>query len=270
MSKAAQLRAALLALLEEHRADNALPTCGRFLFYELVARAIISKRPTGKRRADQDMTDALTDLRESGTIPWQWIVDETRSLEDYSGYSTIEEGVLQRLNSIRLDPWDAEVPLILCESRSLAGCLRPLAYEYGIKSAPTNGQCAGFLHTDIVPILKPRQRVLYLGDFDLAGNDIEANTHRVLKREVGELEWERLALTREQVERYSLPTIIKHDRRFKNGGAHDAVETEALSQRIIIDIVRTRLEELLPESLESVQERAEQQRAVIQRTLGGD
>lgn len=64
MSKAAQLRVALLALLQEHRRDAALPTSGRFLFYELVAHGIIPKQPTGKRRADQDMTEALTQLRE--------------------------------------------------------------------------------------------------------------------------------------------------------------------------------------------------------------
>jgi hypothetical protein len=63
MSKAARLRLSFLSLLEEHRRDGALPTSGRFLFYELVGRGTISKTPTGKRRADQDMNDALADLR---------------------------------------------------------------------------------------------------------------------------------------------------------------------------------------------------------------
>jgi hypothetical protein len=80
VSKIGTLRSALLELLEEHRRDGALPTSARFLFYELIARGIISKQPTGKRRADQDMSDALTDLREDGDIPWGWIADETRSL----------------------------------------------------------------------------------------------------------------------------------------------------------------------------------------------
>jgi hypothetical protein len=267
-SKIGRLREALLALLAEHQRDDALPTSGRFLFYELIVRAIISKHPTGKRRADQDMTEALTQLRENGDVPWDWIVDETRSLEDYSGLASIVEGVLKRLAYIRLDPWKADVPLILCESRSLAGCLRPVASEYGVRIAPTNGQCGGFLHTDVAPTLKPWQRVLYLGDFDLCGNMIEDNTRRVLEREVGELEWERLALTEEQVTEYDLPRITKNDRRFKNGGGrHEAVETEALSQRLILDIVRARLDELLPESLETVQERAERERENLRNRL---
>ena len=48
-----------------------------------------------------------------------------------------------------------------------------------MRIAATNGQVGGFLHTDVAPVLNDSARVLYLGDFDLAGNDIEANTRRV-------------------------------------------------------------------------------------------
>ena len=117
-----------------------------------------------------------------------------------------------------------------------------------MKIAATNGQVGGFLHTDVAPALSDRARVLYLGDFDLAGNDIEANTRRVLER-YRDSRWERLALTQEQVALYSLPIIQKPDGRFTNGGTHDAVETEALSQLLIVQIVRDRLDELLPAPL---------------------
>ena len=262
------LRAALLALLTEHERDDAIPTSNRFLFYELEGRGIVSKEQKGKRRPDQDMTEALTQLRESGQIPWNWIVDETRSLESFIGSATIKDWMLKALPAATLDPWNGEAPMILTESRSLAGVLRNQVYQYGAQVAPTNGQCAGFLHTEVSPRLRPYHQILYLGDFDLCGNDIEANTRRVLEREVGELQWERLALTGEQVEAYQLPKIIKTDRRFKDDhGRHEAVETEALSQRVIVDILRTRLEELLPEPLERVHERAEAQRTIVRRVL---
>jgi len=267
-SKIGRLRTVLLELLAEHQRDDALPTSARFLFYELVQKGVISKEKTGARRPDQDMNDALTDLRESGQVPWEWIVDETRSLESFVGADTIKDWLLEVLPQARLDAWAGESPLILTESRSLAGVLRDLVYEYGAQIAPTNGQCAGFLHTVIVPVLRPYHQILYLGDFDLCGNDIEQNTRRVLEREVGPLKWERLALTDGQVAAYQLPKIIKTDRRFKDGrGTHEAVETEALSQRIIVEILRTRLEELLPEALIHVQERAERQRVVVQRVV---
>jgi hypothetical protein len=244
-----------------------LPTSARFLFYELVARAIISKFAKGKRRPEQDMCDALKSLRDDETIPWDWIVDETRSVRYHSSYRSIKDGVIAQLPYIRLDPWNGRAPFALTESRSLAGVLDAQCAQFCVNIAPTNGQCGGFLHTDIVPLLREGDLVLYLGDFDLAGGDIESNTRRVLEREVGELRWERLALTEEQVGRYQLPKIIKHDRRFKNGGAHEAVETEALSQATIVEILTRRLEELLPEPLERVLEREAEQRQEIRRLL---
>jgi hypothetical protein len=174
------LRRALIALLDEHRADGALPTIARFLFYELVQRRIVSKEKTGARRADQNMIDALTDIREDGRVPWNDIVDETRELEDYTGYPSVLEGVLATLPHIRLDPWNGSPPLILTESRSLAGVLRGIVATYRARIASTNGQVAGLLHTTIAPVLRPGDVVGYLGDYDRAGNQIEDNTRRVL------------------------------------------------------------------------------------------
>lgn len=127
--------------------------------------------------------------------------------------------------------------------------------------AATNGQRGGFLHTDIAPVLRSRQRILYLGDYDLAGNDIEYNTRKVLEEELGgQLAWERIALTEAQVLAYNLPRIVKMDDRFiGDAGVHEAVETEALSQRVITAIVRDALNAELPEPLGEVlaRERAE-------------
>jgi hypothetical protein len=264
MSKIGALRDLADALLHEHERDGTIPTNIRFLFYELVQRGQISKVATGVRRADQDLHDAVMDLRESGRIPWAWIVDETRSIEDYAGYPSIKEGVLTVLPGIPLDPWRGNAPLHLTESRSLAGVLRHIVRDYHARITSTNGQVGGFLRTDVAPLLSPGATVLYFGDYDLAGGQIEANTRRVLEQEIGgALNWERLALTEDQVRVYDLPRIVKHDRRYKDGRPHEAVETEAISQRVLIEILRARLNELLPEPLARVQEREARQRRQI-------
>jgi hypothetical protein len=60
---------------------------GAVLFYELVTMGVIAKggSPDGKkgRRPDQNMIDALTQLRKSGAIPWTDITDETRHLTEW-------------------------------------------------------------------------------------------------------------------------------------------------------------------------------------------
>ena len=73
----------------------------------------------------------------SGEIPWSWAIDETRSLDDFGGFKSIAVGIEAYMNAIRLDPWDGEAPLILTESRSLAGVLRELMREYSVMIAST-------------------------------------------------------------------------------------------------------------------------------------
>jgi hypothetical protein len=266
-----RLQRELLDLLRVHERDDMLPTSIRFLFYELVQLGVVMKAATGKpRRADQNTIDAVTHLREAGLVPWDWIVDETRELVEWLTASSVTEYVLGQVDSARLDRWGGQpAPLILCESRSLAGTLRNLAYAYACPIASTNGQTRGFLITTVAPMLRAWQRVLYLGDFDWCGQQIEAATRRTLAEHTGdERPWERIALTAAQVSEHNLPVIQKLDRRYGNGGEyHDAVETEALGQARIVAALRTRLDELMPEPLGDVLEREEQQRAEVAEQL---
>jgi hypothetical protein len=273
----------LIELLQEHEAagEDALPTSARFLYYELVQRGILKKhdevpaRTDGKkgRRPDQDLHDALMWLREKEVVPWDWITDETRSLEDHTGWASINAWATTSVRYIRLDPWQGRAPMILTESRSLAGALRKLAIQYATKLAATKGQVGGFLRTVVAPQLKSGDTVLYCGDWDWQGGQIEANTRRVLERLVGgELDWTRIALTEEQVDRYDLRRlqIMKRDKRYKPGTPgwrFPAVETEALQQQVIVQIVRDALDAELPEPLEDVLEREARQRGEIERLL---
>jgi hypothetical protein len=87
------------------------------------------------------------------------------------------------------------------ESRSLGRVLRAMTSEYLCSIAATNGQVGGFLHSEVAPILQRNDRVvLYLGDFDLQGHQIEANTRRVLEHKARRrIDWNRIAITEEQI-----------------------------------------------------------------------
>ena len=78
-----RLQRALLERLRVHEREGTLPTSNRFLFYELVQAGGVPKHATGERRADQNLIDALTHLREAGLVPWDAIEDETRSLDEF-------------------------------------------------------------------------------------------------------------------------------------------------------------------------------------------
>jgi hypothetical protein len=266
-TKKGRLQRACLKLLYEHEADGALPTSIRFLFYELLDRGVVPKAYPGKTRTpSQDIADAVKHLRENG-IPWDWIVDETRTLYDWRYAHSVYQYVEDTLPLARIDVWGGErPPLILCESRSLAGVLRPVAQDYLCPIAATNGQVGGFLHTDIAPLVKGTRRVFYLGDWDLSGGQIEQNTYKVLSA-YGLLDWLRVAITPEQAQERTLPIIQKYDRRFRPPQAFPAVETESLGQARIIDILTSKLEEAAPEPLSVVQEREERQRVQLREAL---
>lgn len=272
-TKLGRLQRACLALLREHEDDGALPTSGRFLFYELEQRGITPKqyldddgRKTARQPA-QDISRALTLLRERGLVPWAWIADETRSLDTWAYAATVADYLAREVAYARIDLWAGEPPpLLLCESRSLAGVLRDLAGTYLVPIGATNGQSGGFLHTDVAPVLVPDRRVLYLGDWEERGpgEQIETNTRRVLET-YAPLRWERLALTGEQFDRYGLAALAieKLDARNKPPKRYLAVETEALQQQVIVQLVRERLDALLPEPLNAVLVREHLQQAAF-------
>jgi hypothetical protein len=263
-----RLQRAVLARLRVHEREGTLPTSARFLFYELVQEQVVPKAAAGARRADQNTGEALTHLREASIVPWDWIEDETRELEEWQTAPTVAAYVAAQVDYARIDPWAGEpAPLTLCESRSLSGALRATAFRYGCPIASTNGQAGGFLRTKIAPMLVAGQRVLYVGDWDWCGQQIEANTRRVLEECVGQLRWERVALTQAQVEQFDLPVISKADRRYSPPRAFDAVETEALGQARIVAAVVARLDELMPEPIEDVLERQRRERAEVAERL---
>lgn len=277
-SKAGRLQRHCLKLLAEHRRDGAIPTSGRFLFYELVSRGVVpkdhyrdengNKKP---RTPAQDVADALWYLRRKAPIvPMGWIVDETRDLDSWEYATSVYEYVEDTLPFARIDLWEGEPPpLIICESRSLAGVLRRIARSYLCPIAATNGQVGGFLHTTVGPLIEEgggTRRVLYFGDLDLSGGHIEENTRNELS-EYGDLVWQRLAITDVQVREENLTKTMKTDRRFRPPRKFPAVETEALRQQKIQRILTARLDAALPEPLSVVLEREEQQRAEVRERL---
>jgi hypothetical protein len=272
-TKAGRLQRQCLERLKAHEDHpDGLPTSVRFIYYEFVKDGVVAKHAdkVGGRRSDQNICDAIFRLRDAGVVPWTWISDETRTLTVYRYAPTVADYLNETVDLARIDPWQGKPPpMILSESRSLGGVVRDkFCYSYLVPVAPTNGQVGGFLRTHVAPELVPGQRVLYLGDFDWQGGQIEANTRKVLEKLVGgELDWERIALTEQQVTRYNLPIIRKPDRRYKPVRYHDAVECEALEQRFIVGLVRRHLDALLPEPLKDVLEREEAQRRKVRAAL---
>jgi hypothetical protein len=274
-TKVAALREAVHKRLIAHAEDGTLPTSNRFVLYELrqIGGPLYGHKSRRHGRSeDQNLSEASMWLRDHGLVPWGWVADETRTVVEYLYAGSVAEYVTGSVGRARIDVWGGSPPpLIVCESRTFGGVMeRTVGEEYLCPVTATNGQAGGFLHTNLAPLLTGEHAgrpVLYIGDLDLRGADIEANTRRVLEQTVGPLDWRRVALTTAQVEEHDLPIVTKQD---KAKGAHAAVEVEALGQGIVTALVREALDDLLPEPLAQVQVRErEQQREVRVRLNGG-
>jgi hypothetical protein len=290
-SKKGKLQRACLDVLRQHereylRTGDGLPTNGHFVFYELEQTGIVPKQydglnpKTGKpwrRTPLQDVSDALMHLREVGLVPWWWIEDETRSLDNWQYDKTVADYVKDAVTRARIDLWQGEEPpLILCEARTMRGVLRSAAYDYLTPITATNGQSGGFTVTDIVPLLMGKRRVLYVGDHELRGpaEQIEANTKRYIEKHTGRTfadgEWVKIALTEQQVKasrRLQRLIITKLDKRYKPPKPYQAVECEALGQGVLVRLVRKVLDTILPEPLADVQKREQEQRKRVTAAL---
>jgi hypothetical protein len=264
-SKRGRLQQACLDLLRQHERDGAIPTNGRFVFYELEQLGKIPKHyldEHGRERARtpaQDVSDALMVLRRIGLVPWWWITDETRELTDWEYAPSVYQYVVNQQDYARIDCWAGEsAPLIICESRATKGVLERITGRYLCPITATNGQCGGFIVTDIVPKLVSNERqVLYIGDCEVGGpaDQIEDNTRRSIAEHSGRIftpdTWSRVALTREQVNRNPrLRNLVidKTDRRYKPPRHYQAIECEAVGQVVLERMLRARLDALLPET----------------------
>lgn len=255
-----QLQRACLDLLREHEADGTLPTSARFIYYELKQSGYPLKEHAA-RRPDQDVIDAIMALREAGAVPWEWLSDETRSVDASYVAPSVREWLIGALDVAKVNPWEGQPrPVVVCESRGVRAALREVSTRYGAQITSTNGQAGGFLRTDIAPLIEAKHPVAYFGDWNPAGESIEANTRRVLEREAGPLDWQRLAVTDTQAEDEGLPPKPGTDRRFTDGRPHVSYEAEALGQRALTALLAGWLDGLLPEPLEDVLEREEAER----------
>src|SRR4051795_12348213 len=69
-------------------AEAAQPITGRGIGYKLFTAGLI---PSMAKNEMQRVYRLLKEAREQGDIPWEWIVDETRSLERTSTWSNPEQ-----------------------------------------------------------------------------------------------------------------------------------------------------------------------------------
>ena len=218
----------------------------RQLYYRLVSRHLFPNTINSYKRLSRLMVRA----REEGAVPVNCLEDRSRRIlgRGDTNYASAQDFLRRRLASLResykefkLPMWDVQPNYILVslEKDALSRLVSDIANQYNVRTFPTRGypsftyvqRMAGYIRNRLKG--KPTV-VLYFGDFDPSGVDIERDlSDRLGKYKAGEFIVHRVALTRDQIVKYSLPPmpVKRSDARandFMASYGDESVELDAL------------------------------------------
>lgn len=233
----------------------------RQLYYRLVARLLIPNTINSYKRLSRIMVKA----REQEDAPVNCLEDRSRRVlgRGDTGYDSAEEYLKQKLSSLQ-DSWkgfsmpmweDQPVYLLISlEKDALSRLVSRVANQYSVRTFPTRGYpsfsyvqlMANYMQTRLSekPII-----VLYFGDFDPSGVDIERDLEDRLGRYgAKDFKVKRIALTVDQIKDHQLPPmpVKRSDARaesFMNEYGDKAVELDALDPNLLQDIVKKAIQD---------------------------
>jgi hypothetical protein len=194
-------------------AEAAQPITGRGIGYKLFTAGLI---PSMARKEMQRVYRLLKEAREQGLIPWEWIVDETRSLERTSTWDDPAEYAWVVARSYRRDFWNQQ-PLrceVWSEKGTVRGVLEPVLDRYAVGFRVMHGFSGATTIYDVSRDDDGRELiVLYVGDYDPSGMYMsEADLPARISNYGGDhITLKRIALTREHVS--DLPSFPATDKR---------------------------------------------------------
>jgi hypothetical protein len=150
-------------------AEECQPITGRGVGYKLFSLGLI---PSMSRNDMQGVYRLLKEAREEGTIPWEWIVDETRELEQVSSWANPAAFVRSVARSYRRDFWrqQPERVEVWSEKGTIRGVLQPILDEYGIGFRVMHGFGSATTLNEVSQDDDDRPlTILYIGDYDPSG-----------------------------------------------------------------------------------------------------
>lgn len=148
-------------------AEDAQPITERGVGYKLFSLGFI---PSMSKM--QSVYRLLKEAREEGTVPWEWIVDETRELEQVSSWHNPDAFVRCVARSYRRDFWQQQPTRVevWSEKGTVRGMLQPVLDEYGVGFRVMHGFGSATIINDVAQYDDSRPLIiLYIGDFDPSG-----------------------------------------------------------------------------------------------------
>lgn len=273
------LLSAMEILEQEH------PVTVRHLYYCLIGQSILTKEEEGYDK----LVNIMKRARLSGLVPWNWIIDTSRRVLQFSLYNSIKEFLTKRIPYYYKDTWENQRRYILVwvEKEALATPLWQAVNYYNIPVFPAKGYDSWTHFLEAVKKMREMEDkelvVLYLGDHDPSGMNMPSDLQNRCKLMNLNVRFERIAITEEQIDQYNIPKLplrkdpkkgkYKDPRAEKYVEKYGAwfVELDALKPSILEQIVTEKVEELLDlEAFEDDQNTEEEEKEFLKDYLLSD
>jgi hypothetical protein len=256
----AQLEKQILDVLE------ACKQSVRHVFYRMTDTTLpvfVEKTEAGYRQV-QHLT---MKMRRDERLPYGSLTDTSRRGYFVNTYHGAADFIRSMNGLYRADLWQSAEYYceVWCESRSIAGVIQDTCEELAVSLFPAGGfSSVTFVYeasTEINDSVDKPVVIFYIGDYDPSGvlvdEAIEREMRLHLRKDI-ELTFKRLAINKEQIEDYDLPTKPrkKGDKRAKH--IKRTVEAEALPAEVLIALLRVHIESLLPQGALEVAKVAEE------------
>ena len=259
-------REALLAIIE-----NGRPMTVRQVFYQATVRGLVEKAESGYAKVQTD----LTVMRRAGELPYDWLADNTRWQRKPRTFNSVEDALNETAKFYRKSLWaDADCYVeVWLEKDALSGVIYPVTSMYDVPLMVARGYASlSFLYdaAEYIASLDVPACIYHLGDFDPSGVNAGEKIEETLRELApdAEINFERLAVTRQQIGEWSLPTrpTKKSDTRAKGFG-DISVELDAIDPNDLRDLVRMAIEQHLPEHQFEILKAAEESERTLIRKL---
>jgi hypothetical protein len=252
-------------IIDEYRGQGFDLTL-RQLYYQFVARSYIPNKDREYKRLGSIVADA----RLAGQIDWTAIVDRTRNLRSNPHWEDPADRIRSYASYFTVDKWsDQEYrPEVWIEKDALIGILEAACDPLDVPFF----SCRGY--TSISEMWEAAQRfqghkgqktvVFHLGDHDPSGIDMSRDIQDRLETFGADVEFHRVALNKDQVDKYSPPPnpAKVDDARFKDYEAlygEECWELDALDPVALTALIQERIQAIRDEQKWAAREQEEEE-----------
>ena len=180
----------------------------RQIYYQLVAKQIIPN----EQRYYKKLSRICVAGRDEGILPEEGFSDRLRAVDKLSSWTDLNEFMQTVRRSYNRDKWQNQPKYleIWTEKDALRDVLTEITYRHDVTLMVARGQLSRTAVYEAAKRYKAQNNkecyLYYCGDFDPSGLSIYNSITKRLEDFDVSIDYERIALTKEQIEKYKLPS----------------------------------------------------------------